>query len=159
MSAEYLQNIASTDARLQAALAEYEQSLLRALAEEGNSCQLQHTLARQNLALGETVAHGRHCAEQNERLFELRSITLNQALSAQMQAQQQADRPIQSRLAEAQNLLRLYQTLGSGWIAETANEKAGGTVSFTATVFSQAPQQKIPIGRPAVRYTICRSFR
>lgn len=115
------QNITAADARLQAALAEYEHSLLRALAEVDSSYQLQYALTRQNNVLTEAVAHSRRRAEQSERLFQLGNLTLDQALRARVQAQQLADRHIQGRLAEAQNLLRLYQALGGGWTEETAD--------------------------------------
>lgn len=109
------QNIAAADARLKAALARYDQSLLTALAEVDNRYQLQHSLNRQNELLAEAEARSLHQAETAERLFRYGELTLDRALRARLQAQQLGEQKTLGQQAEVQNLLNLYKALGGGW--------------------------------------------
>jgi len=61
------------------------------------------------------AAHSSRQASQSRRLFELGKLTLDQALTAEIAASQAQEALVRARLAEGENLLRLYQALGGGW--------------------------------------------
>ncbi|WP_231867694.1 TolC family protein [Snodgrassella sp. CFCC 13594] len=108
-------NIEAADARLQAALAEYDQRVLQALADVDSSYQLQYGLHRQNQLLSQAKRQARTQATGAERLFHYGHLTLDRVLSARLNAEDMADKSIQGKLAEAQNLLNVYKALGGGW--------------------------------------------
>ncbi len=111
-------NIAASDARLQGALAQYDQALLKALADVDSAYQLQYALHRQSGLADEAAAGERRQSEAARRLFEHGEKTLDEALKARLDARLAEDRAHQARLAEAQNMLNLYKALGGG-IGET----------------------------------------
>lgn len=112
-------NIQSADAQLKAALAEYNQNLLTALAEVDSSYQLQYGLSNQSLLTEKANQQAKNKAAQSRRLFQLGKLTLDQVLSAEVQASQTSEQLVQNKLAEAQNMLNLYKALGGGWRDES----------------------------------------
>lgn len=108
-------HIEAADARLQAAVAQYDQTVLRALAEVDSSYQLQYSLHQQNQLLHQAVTQTQKQADNAEKLFRYGQITLDKALTARLNAENLADKQIQGQLAEAQNLLNLYKAIGGGW--------------------------------------------
>ena len=113
-------NIDAADARLSAALAQYDHSILNALAEVDSSYQLQYSLNRQNRWLADAVAQAQQQATGADKLFRYGHLTLDRSLSARLNAEDLAERQIQGRLAEAQNLLNIYKALGGGWHGQDA---------------------------------------
>ena len=58
-----------------------------------------------------------------DKLFRYGHLTLDRSLSARLNAEDLAERQIQGRLAEAQNLLNIYKALGGGWDGQDAEMK------------------------------------
>lgn len=108
-------NIEISDHRLQAALADYDHAVLKALAEVDSSYQLQFALSRQNLLLAQALHKANQQAKDASTLYRYGQMTLDRALSARLTANELADKQVQGKLAQAQNLLDLYKTLGGGW--------------------------------------------
>lgn len=124
-------NIEASDARLQAALAQYDQTILNALAEVDSSYQLQYSLNRQNQLLTQALSKAQKQAHSADQLFRYGNLTLDRTLNAHLDESDLADRQVQGRLAEAQNLLNVYKTLGGGWSEASPNPDttvAGGNV-------------------------------
>lgn len=111
-------NIERADASLQAALAGYEQNILKALAEVDNAYQMQYSLNQQNLLLNRAQLEASRQASAAEKLFRFGDMTLDRALRSRLNAEDLADKQVQGRLAEAQNLINLYKALGGGWQEE-----------------------------------------
>ena len=108
-------NIAAADARVQAAAAQYDNTVLTALAEVDSSYHLQRGLFDQRARAADAAAQSSRQARQSRRLFELGKLTLDQALTAEIAASQAQEALVRARLVEGENLLRLYQALGGGW--------------------------------------------
>ncbi|QEY26313.1 efflux transporter outer membrane subunit [Neisseria zalophi] len=111
-------NIAAADARLQTALLEYDQNILKALGEVDSSYQTYYALNRQSTLL--TTAHQQAAkqADDAEKLFKYGNQTLDKTLTARLEEQQRQEDLIQSQLARAQILVSLYKALGGGWTVE-----------------------------------------
>ncbi|WP_084224338.1 TolC family protein [Stenoxybacter acetivorans] len=124
--------IDAADARVRAALAQYEQSLLNALAEVDNAYQGQFALHQQNQYLSEAQNQTQQQANGADKLFRYGSFTLDKALTARINAADAADRLIQGRLAQAQQLLLLYKALGGGWLPENETQASTQTEAETA---------------------------
>ena len=108
-------NIAAADARVKAAAAQYDNTVLTALSEVDSSYHLQRGLFDQRARAADSAAQSSRQASQSRRLFELGKLTLDQVLTAEVNASQAQDALVRARLAEGENLLRLYQALGGGW--------------------------------------------
>ena len=108
-------NIAAADARVKAAAAQYDNTVLTALSEVDSSYHLQRGLFDQRARATDSAAQSSRQASQSRRLFELGKLTLDQVLTAEVNASQAQDALVRARLAEGENLLRLYQALGGGW--------------------------------------------
>ncbi len=117
-------NIAAADARLQTALLQYDQTLLKALGEVDSAYQTHTALSRQNQLLASAQQQAAQQATGAERLFRYGNKTLDEALRAQLNEQEMQDKLTQSRLARAQMLLGLYKALGGGWPAPSAPSSA-----------------------------------
>jgi tolC protein len=108
-------NINASDARLKAALLQYDKTLLQALADVDNSYQAQAALNRQTQLLQTAYRQAQTQASNAEKLFKYGEKTLDNALMAQLTALDSQNQLIQSRLASAKNLINLYKALGGGW--------------------------------------------
>lgn len=108
-------NIEAADARLQTALLEYDQALLQALADVDNAYHGEHTLGEQHALLTTAQQQADQHAKNADKLFRYGQKTLDDALKAQLDAQQNADNRLQNQRARAQTLIALYQALGGGW--------------------------------------------
>ena len=108
-------NIAAADARLQTALLQYDQTVLRALGEVDNAYQAQASLARQNRLLADAQQQAARQAADAQKLFRHGNKTLDEALRAQLGEQEMADNLTRSQLARAQMTVNLYKALGGGW--------------------------------------------
>ena len=110
-------NIAAADARLQTALLQYDQSILKALSEVDTAYQAHTTLTRQNALLKTAHEQAAKQARDAEVLFKHGNKTLDEALRAQLSEQEMQDALSQSRLRRAQTLVGLYKALGGDWTA------------------------------------------
>ena len=108
-------NIGASDARLQAALLQYDQALLKALGEVDNAYQAQAALARQNTLLDTAHKQAVKQANDADKLFRYGDKTLDINLTARLNEEQVAQNLIQSRLARAKMTINLYKALGGGW--------------------------------------------
>lgn len=108
-------NIAAADARLQTALLQYDQTLLKALGEVDTAYQTHSALTRQNTLLQTARRQAAKQAADTGKLFKYGGKTLDEALRAQLGEQEMQENLIQSRLARAQTLVGLYKALGGGW--------------------------------------------
>ena len=111
-------NIAAADARLQTALLQYDQTVLKALGDVDSAYQTHSALNRQNSLLQTAHQQAAKQASDSEKLFRYGNKTLDEALRAQLGEQEMQDALTQSRLARAQTLVGLYKALGGGWTAQ-----------------------------------------
>ena len=110
-------NIAAADARLQTALLQYDQTVLKALGDVDSAYQTHSALNRQSSLLQTAHQQAAKQASDSEKLFRYGNKTLDEALRAQLGEQEMQDALTQSRLARAQTLVGLYKALGGGWTA------------------------------------------
>lgn len=108
-------NIDAADARLKAALLQYDKALLQALADVDNSYQAQVALNRQTQLLQTAYQQAQKQAGNAQKLFQYGEKTLDNALTARLTALDYQNQLIQSRLTRAKNLVNLYKALGGGW--------------------------------------------
>lgn len=108
-------NIAAADARLQAAVLDYDKTLLQALAEVDSAYHLQMGLVTQTQRLNKAVQQAKQHAIDSEKLFKHGEKTLDTALDAQLTALNQQQQRLQSQRQTAKNLIGLYKALGGGW--------------------------------------------
>jgi NodT family efflux transporter outer membrane factor (OMF) lipoprotein len=108
-------NIERANAQLQAAIAEYDSMILQALAEVDNAYQMQFSLFQQTNLMHQAQTQAASQASAAEKLFRFGDMTLDRSLRARLNAEDLADKQIQSRLEEARNLVSLYKALGGGW--------------------------------------------
>jgi NodT family efflux transporter outer membrane factor (OMF) lipoprotein len=116
-------NIEASDARLEAALAQYEQSVLTALEDVENAYSARRALdqrASQLRTAWRTSADGAHHAEQ---LFDEGNGLLQPVLEARLGALQREDELIQAQTARALTTVLLYKAIGGGWTASTTSQK------------------------------------
>ena len=108
-------NIDAADARLKTALLQYDKALLQSLADVDNSYQAQAALNRQTHLLQTAYHQAQKQAGNAKKLFQYGEKTLDNALTVRLTALDYQNRLVQSRLAEAKNLINLYKALGGGW--------------------------------------------
>lgn len=111
-------NIRAADARLQTALLQYDQTLVKALGDVDNAYQAYRSLSRQNTLLAQSHRQAAKQADDSSKLFQYGEKTLDTALTARVSEIRLQESLIQARLARAQSLLALYKALGGGWTAE-----------------------------------------
>ena len=112
--------IAASEARVEQALAEYEQTVALAL-EETEGALTQFTRNAQQYERLEAAAHD---AEDASRLSDLRfkagSVDFLVVLDAQRQALATRDALVQSQVTQASSLVAIYRALGGGWPQQPA---------------------------------------
>ena len=113
-------NIDNADARLQTALLEYDQTLLRALGEVDSAYQFHYALQKQQSLLETAYRQSEQHANDAQKLFRYGHHTLDYALRAQLESQELRENLLKSRLAQAQMLINLNKALGGGW--STSNQ-------------------------------------
>ena len=108
-------NIEAADARVQAVMADYDKTLLTALAEVDNSSQLNTALIRQHRNLQNAVKDAELQADHAKKLFNYGRLTFDDMPKARITAQEYEQNLIQNELGQALNLIALYNSLGGGW--------------------------------------------
>lgn len=111
-------SIAAADARLQTALLQYDQTLLRALGEVDSAYQAHAALLQQNERLASAHQQAEKQVSAADKLFRHGQHTLDDALRARLNEADLHTQLTQSRLAQAQAAVALYKALGGGWSAE-----------------------------------------
>ena len=108
-------NIDAADARMQAAMADYDKTLVTALAEVDNSAQLGSALRRQHTELSNAVAQAKQQTQHAKKLYDYGRQTFDTLPKARLTTQEYQQLLIQNELAQALNLIALYNSLGGGW--------------------------------------------
>ncbi|XXQ67906.1 efflux transporter outer membrane subunit [Neisseriaceae bacterium B1] len=108
-------NVAAADARLQTALLEYDQTVLRALADVDNAYHMHHDVAAQTQRLQQSADLYQKQARDSYQLFQNGYKTLDEALRARINADNAAENLTRVQLGKAQALMGLYKALGGGW--------------------------------------------
>ncbi|WP_223277267.1 MULTISPECIES: efflux transporter outer membrane subunit [Cupriavidus] len=108
-------NIAANDARLQAALAEHDKTMLRTLEEVDSAYGVRHGLDQRSERLEGTLAIAQRNADQAQRLYEGGRRTLQDVLDARIGALQREDEVLQAQTGQALATVQLYRALGGGW--------------------------------------------
>ncbi len=108
-------NVEAADARLQGALARYDQSILDALREVDDAYGMRRGLDEREQLLAQAAATARRNATQAARLYDGGRQTLQDVLEAQLDALRRDDELAQAHTARALVTVKLYQALGGGW--------------------------------------------
>lgn len=108
-------NINAADARLKAAVIQYDQVLLTALGEVDSAYQNQAAVSKQTALLQQAYRQAKKQAADAQMLFKHDEKTLDVAIRARATALSNQEQVVQSQLAQAQNLIGLYKALGGGW--------------------------------------------
>ncbi|UDW83043.1 TolC family protein [Pasteurella canis] len=111
-------NIKAADARLQQALLQYDQTLLKALAEVDNSYQLQFALNRQSYLLTQALTAKQRQSADSQKLFQYAEQTFDRTLQTKLDQLLLEEKVLDNQLAKATNLISLYKAIGLGWQAQ-----------------------------------------
>ena len=111
-------NIDSKDANLQAALLDYDHSVLSALADVDSAYQVQYHLRTQNNQLKKAINQSRRQLSAADKLFKHGEATLDQVLESQLELNELQTQQLDLELARNQSMLNLYKALGGGWQVE-----------------------------------------
>lgn len=115
-------NIKASDARLEAAAAQYEQAVMSALEDVENAYSARRALdqrAQQLTTAWRTSADG---AVHAEKLFNEGTGLLQPVLEAKLGALQREDDLIQAQTARALTTVLLYKAIGGGWTASPLSD-------------------------------------
>ena len=115
-------NIDSKDAKLQAALLDYDHSVLSALADVDSAYHAQFLLRNQAQLLQQANNTSRRQVNAAEKLFEHGEATLDRVLESRLQLNELQNQTLDLNLAKSQAMLDLYKALGGGWQADTELE-------------------------------------
>lgn len=116
-------NIDSKDAKLEAALLDYDHSVLSALADVDSAYQVQYHLRAQENQFQQAVGSSRRQVGASENLFKYGEATLDRLLEARLQLNELQTQLLDLNLAKSQAMLNLYKALGGGWQADNANDQ------------------------------------
>lgn len=108
-------NIAASDARLQAAAIQYEQSVLTALEDVENAYSARRALDERADKLSSAWKVAQDGAEHADHLFQEGTGLLQPVLEAKLQSLQREDELIQTQTARALTTVLLYKAVGGGW--------------------------------------------
>ena len=115
MSGRIQANIRASQARLDEAAREYDQSILKALSEVDSAYQMRSALGARGKLLDETIAQSEKKISAAKMLYEHGHKTLSDVLDARLETLQYRDEWVRTRLKAAQATIGLYQALGGGW--------------------------------------------
>ncbi|CCG17903.1 putative outer membrane transporter protein [Taylorella equigenitalis 14/56] len=108
-------NIEVKDAKLKQAVIEYDQKVLKSLSEVDSVYQAQFAINEQNNLLSSSLVVQNKKTRQLNQMYKLGNKTLDDVLKSKIEASEFKDKILESSLAEAENLIRLYKALGGGW--------------------------------------------
>lgn len=127
-------NIDSKDAKLQAALLDYDHSVLTALADVDSAYQAQYHLRAQENQFRQAVSTAKRQVGSAEKLFNYGEATLDRLLEARLQLNELQTQLLELNLAKTQAMLDLYKALGGGWQPDAQNQQ-----TETGLLNQQAP--------------------
>ncbi|WP_321938336.1 TolC family protein [Paraburkholderia sp. J8-2] len=108
-------NVSANDARLQAALAQHDKTLLQALEEVDDAYGLRHGFDARSARLGASFDLARRNVQSARELYEGGQRTLQDVLDARIDALQREDALAQAQTDAALATVKLYLALGGGW--------------------------------------------
>ena len=111
-------NITASDARLDAAAIQYEQTVLQALEDVENAYSARRALDERTAKLTSAWKVAQDGADHADHLFQEGTGLLQPVLEAKLQALQREDELIQTQTARALTTVLLYKAIGGGWSAD-----------------------------------------
>lgn len=130
-------NIKASDARLEAAAAQYEQAVMSALEDVENAYSARRALDQRAQQLNTAWRTSADGAIHAEKLFNEGTGLLQPVLEAQLGALQREDDLIQAQTARALTTVLLYKAIGGGWQAgplpDVQAGQAGGASGKNST--------------------------
>jgi len=111
--------IKASDARQKQALATYEQTVLTAFQDVEDALVAYANEQTRYKALNDAVVADRRSLELSKELYTTGNGDFLSVLTSERSLLSDEDQSVQSRSAEAQNLVTLYKALGGGWETET----------------------------------------
>ncbi|HXX85863.1 MAG TPA: TolC family protein, partial [Casimicrobiaceae bacterium] len=108
-------NIAASDARLQAAAAQYDAAVLKALEDVENAYRQRSALDRRSVSLASALAAARRNEVASTILYERGRKTFRDVLDDRVTALNDEDQLVQSQMGQATATVQLYRALGGGW--------------------------------------------
>lgn len=108
-------NIAASDARLDAAIANYDATVLKALEDVENAYRLRSALDRRTAFLAAALAAAHRNESASVALYESGRKTLGDVLDDRLIALNDEDEWVQSQMGQATATVQLYRALGGGW--------------------------------------------
>lgn len=117
-------NIRASEARLDEAARQYDQSILKALSEVDSACQMRSALNARSTFLDETISKSVERTHAAKMLYKHGDKVFQDVLDAELATLQYRDKWVETRLNMAQTTIRLYQALGGGWQVHDSRSKA-----------------------------------
>jgi NodT family efflux transporter outer membrane factor (OMF) lipoprotein len=108
-------NIAANDARLDAAVADYDAAVLRALEEVENAYRRRSALDQRSISLASALSAARRNEGASKDLYEGGRKTFRDVLDDRLQALNDEDELVQAQMGQATATVQLYRALGGGW--------------------------------------------
>ena len=108
-------NIAASDARLNAALADYDATVLKALEDVENAYRLRNALDQKTQSLAAALAAAHRNEAASTALYESGRKTLRDVLEDRLAALNDEDHLVQTQMGRATATVQLYRALGGGW--------------------------------------------
>lgn len=117
-------HIDASDARLQAASIQYEQTVMKALEDVENAYGARRALDDRAERLTSAWKIAQEGADHADHLFQEGSGLLQPVLEAKLQSLQREDDLIQTQTARALTTVLLYKAIGGGWSESTVDTSA-----------------------------------
>jgi outer membrane protein TolC len=108
-------HIRTSEARLDEAARQYDQSILKALSEVDSAYQMRSAFNSRSRFLDATISKSEERTNASKTLFKHGDKVLQDVLDARLTTLQYRDEWVQTRLNSEQATIRLYLALGGGW--------------------------------------------
>ena len=108
-------NIAATDARLNAAVADYDAGVLKALEDVENAYRMRSALDQRSASLAAALNFARRNEDASSALYEGGRKTFRDVLDTRTAALDDEDQLVQAQMGQATATVQLYRALGGGW--------------------------------------------
>ncbi len=108
-------NIAANDARLEAAVADYDAAVLKALEDVENAYRFRGSLDQRSTSLAAALTTARHNETASTDLYEAGRKTFRDVLDDRISALNDEDELVQAEMGQATATVQIYRALGGGW--------------------------------------------